>query len=194
MAGRHCEGDPAMIGKWALGATTLLLVSLATASPSAADLCFQYGSGGGIAVARGATVPAPNKCQNLALYEVGAAGLEGAATGSICQDWAGATLVFHYTYDACLGNPGGYFESATCRIELKDGRLPSTASSCRGKVNNGTFTDDTLKVWSCDADADINLRVPNDIALLCLKSRGRSHKLDSNETREKDDSQLNRSE
>ena len=183
-----------MVKKWIVGASTLTLIAIVGAGPGVADICFQYGSGGGIAVARGATVPEPNKCQNLAMYEVGATGLEGAATGSICQDWAGATLVFHYTYDACLGNPGGYFESATCRIELKDNKLPSTASGCRGKVNNGTFTDDTLKVWSCNADADINLRVPNDIALLCLRSRGRSHKLDSDQTRGKDDSQINSSE
>ena len=170
--------------------SALALITFGAADADATDLCFQYGSGGGIAVARGATLPAANKCENLALYEVGAAGLEGAATGSICQDWAGATVIYHYTYDACLGNPGGYFESATCRLQLKDGNLPTTAGSCRGKVNNSTFTDDTLKLWSCDADRDISLRVPNDLALLCLKGRGLSHKLDSQMSPGKEDLKL----
>ena len=122
------------------------------------------------------------------MYEVGAGGREGAATGSICQDWAGATVVFHYTYDACVGHPGSYFESATCRLQLNNGNLPTTSSSCRGKVNNGDFTDSTLKLWSCDADNDVSLRVPNDTAALCSIRAGFSHRLDDRITREKEDS------
>jgi len=147
----------------------------------------QYGSGGGIAVAKGASLPKPNTCQTLALYEVGAGGLEGAATGSLCQDWAGATLIYHYTYDACIGHPGSYFESATCRLQLNNGNIPTTFSSCRGKVNNGNFTDTTLKLWSCNADTDVSLRVPNDTAALCSIRSGFSHKMDDQITQGKED-------
>lgn len=174
---------------WALS-----IAAFGVTSASASDLCFQYGSGGGILVARGATLPAANKCINLPLYEVGAGGLEGAATGSLCQDWAGATLVYHYTYDACIGTPGSYFESATCRLQLNNGSIPSTSSSCRGKVNNGQFSDTTLKLWSCDADKDIALRVPNDTAALCIIRSGFSHKLEDQAPRGKEDRNLRSAE
>jgi hypothetical protein len=173
---------------------TLALIGFAATTASASDLCFQYGTGGGIIVARGAALPEPNKCVSLTLYEVGAAGLEGAATGSLCQDWAGATVLYHYTYDACLGHPGSYFESATCRLQLSNGGLPSTSSSCRGKVNNGDFTDTTLKLWSCDADKDISLRVPNDTPALCALRSGFSHKLDDQLSRGKEDRNLRSAE
>jgi hypothetical protein len=178
-----------MAQKYRTIATSLVLIVFATArSANAADLCFQYGSGGGIVVAKGATLPKANTCQSLAMYEVGAGGREGAATGSICQDWAGATVIFHYTYDACIGHPGSYFESATCRLQLNNGNLPTTSSSCRGKVNNGDFADSTLKLWSCDADNDVSLRVPNDTPALCSIRAGFSHRLDDRMMREKEES------
>jgi hypothetical protein len=179
-----------MIHRYKVLTSALALIASGATSASAADLCFQYGSGGGVLVAKGATVPAPNKCVNLALYEVGPAGLEGAATGSLCQDWAGATVVYHYTYDACIGAPGSYFESATCRLQLSNGGIPTTSSSCRGKVNNGQFSDTTLKLWSCDADKDVSLRVPNDTAALCTIRSGFSHKLDDQAPRGKEDRNL----
>jgi hypothetical protein len=89
----------------------------------------------------------------------------GLATGSICRSEEGAgapTLVFQYTYDACTG-PGGYFESATCRINLDiNGGLPTQptnqVSFCNGVyvslLPNASgpltqFNDPTLKVWYC---------------------------------------------
>jgi hypothetical protein len=72
--------------------------------PSAeADICFQYKkTGGGILVARGATLPAVNACQPLAMYEAASGGLGGAATGSICTDGTEDNMiVYHYTYDGC---------------------------------------------------------------------------------------------
>ena len=183
-----------MVGRYMTLLPALALIAFGASSAKATDLCFQYGSGGGIAVARGATLPAANKCINLALYEVGSGGLEGSATGSLCQDWAGATLVYHYTYDACIGRPGSYFESATCRLQLNNGGIPTTASSCRGKVNNGQFTDTTLKLWSCDADKDISLRVPNDTAALCTIRSGFSHKLDDQVTGGKEDRNIRSAE
>jgi hypothetical protein len=106
-------------------------------TPSArADMCIQYKkSGGGILVARGATLPAVNTCQPLAMYEAASGGLGGAATGSICTDGTSdTTVVYQYTYDGCTGN---YFESGTCRLQLNgDGQhpgdllsLPQTQSS-----------------------------------------------------------------
>ena len=52
------------------------------ASPSArADICFQYGTGGGIIVAKGASLPAPNTCLPVALVEQVEGGRIGIATG-----------------------------------------------------------------------------------------------------------------
>jgi hypothetical protein len=180
--------------RWTL-TSAMALIALTTNVAYAADLCFQYGSGGGIVVARNATIPPQNECATLALYEVGGAGLEGAATGSICQDWAGATVIFHYTYDACIGRPGSYFESATCRLKLRDqSGLPTTFSTCRGKVNNGEFTDDTLKLWSCDATKDITLRVPADDASVCQRKQSFSHGIENGMTLGKNNSKLKMNE
>ena len=176
-----------MVGRYTTLLPALALIAFGATSARAADLCFQYGSGGGITVAKGASLPKPNTCQTLAMYEVGAGGLEGSATGSLCQDWAGATLIYHYTYDACIGRPGSYFESATCRLQLNNGNLPTTFASCRGKVNNGDFADTTLKLWSCNADTDVSLRVPNDTAALCSIRSGFTHKLDDQLMRGKED-------
>jgi hypothetical protein len=139
-------------------------LSLANLPDARADLCFQYGTGGGIAVAKGAKLPEPGTCQPLALYEVGSAGRAGAANGMICRDGPGAgglTIIFHYTYDACTGR-GTYFESATCRLELGHGgpgTLPTIGSSCKGEygqalpipspVNLKNFADSTLKLDDC---------------------------------------------
>jgi hypothetical protein len=81
-------------------------LSLANPPNARADLCFQYGSGGGALVARDATLLKEGTCQPLALFESGS--LVGAANGMICRDGPGAggiTLVFYYTYDACIGAP-----------------------------------------------------------------------------------------
>jgi hypothetical protein len=152
-----------------------------------ADMCFHYRlSGGGTLVANGAKLPLPNTCASLALYEregqplnPATHGLEGSATGSICQDWAGATVVFHYTYDGCMG-PDSYFESGTCRLQLKDGNLPTTGSTCRGTYIAGTsvgrFRNSNDAVLEpCDA-SDVNWRVPNDSAGLCLSRSGFFHR------------------
>jgi hypothetical protein len=137
-------------------------------SPSArADLCFHYTkTGGGTHVLRGATLPAANTCQPVAMYEVG--GLAGAATGSICLDGFGDnTVVFHYTFDACTGS---YFESGTCRLQLaNDGSLPTISSTCR--ITLGVFyveVDDGV-LESCDATT-FALQVPGGGGGQCLGS------------------------
>ncbi len=98
-----------MLRKGLLFIAALGLV-VASAPSARADICFQYQkSGGGILVAQGATtIPAVNACQPLAMYEGAVGGLGGAATGSICTDGTeDTTIVYHYTYDGCIGN---YFE------------------------------------------------------------------------------------
>jgi hypothetical protein len=112
-------------------------------SPSArADLCFRYvTTGGGTLVMQGVTLPAPNTCQPVAMYEAvdaPAPGLGGAATGSICFGGAdGRTIVFQYTYDGCTGN---YFESGICRLQLpNDLSLPTISSTCRLTLGSGIF-------------------------------------------------------
>jgi hypothetical protein len=71
----------------------------------------------------GATLPAlPNSCTPVTLVEQSEGGRGGIATGSIFMGDTGSsrpTLVYQYTYDACAG-PGGYFESATCPIDITD--------------------------------------------------------------------------
>jgi hypothetical protein len=146
---------------------TAFLVPVFASTPGArADMCFQYGTGGGVAIAIGAKVPAINTCTPVSLVEQIYGGRLGLATGSICRSEEGSsrpTLVFQYTYDACSG-PGGYFESATCRIDLGiNGDLPTTQpkdqnSWCNGVFANPAphqsgplthFNDPTLRVWYC---------------------------------------------
>src|SRR5262249_1599339 len=118
--------------------TAALGLFVASAPVAKADMCFRYTlSGGGTQVARAATLPAANTCQPLAFFESG--GLSGAATGSMCVDNDNFTVVFQYTYHGCVGFPGSYVESATCRLQLQDGSLPTTSSSCRGTANGGAF-------------------------------------------------------
>lgn len=154
-----------MLRKRLLLIATLGLVVI-SAPIAKADLCFSYKkTGGGILVARGATLPVTNACQPLAMYEAG--GLIGAATGSICQDGFGdITVLFHYTYDGCASN---YFESGTCRLQLqRDGNLPTVSSTCRITTGNGVyyleFDDGTLE--SCDG-SQFALRVPNGGGAAC---------------------------
>jgi len=127
-------------------------------SPGArADICFQYGSGGAPGVAKGAKLPDRNTCVPLAIFEANEPGTRiGAANAMLCRD-NDITLVYHYNYDACTG-PGGYSESATCRLAIPTGDLPSTSSNCNGQYTvlmpNQTgpakqFTDLTLKAWYC---------------------------------------------
>ena len=161
---------------------------VASAPGARADMCFHYkNSGGGTLVAKGAKLPPVNTCEPLALYEREGQppspfthGLEGAATGSICQDWAGATVVFHYTYDACMG-PDSYFESGTCRFKLDNsGNIPTTDSTCRGTYIGGTsvgrfHNSGDAVLEPCDGN-DVNWQVPNDTAGLCLSRSGFFHK------------------
>jgi hypothetical protein len=161
-------------------------VLLTTSAPAEADMCFHYKvSLGGTLVARGAKLPAANTCDSFALYEregqplnPATHGLEGAGTGSICQDVAGATVVFQYTYDGCLG-PTSYFESGTCRLKLENGNLPTTSSTCRGTyiggTSIGTFSNhDDAILEPCDGN-DVNWQVPNDTSALCQLRSGFSH-------------------
>jgi len=64
-------------------------LSLANPPDARADLCFRYGSGGGILVAKGVTIPNQGMCRSLALYEVGLGG-RGALQTAWC---AGTALV-----------------------------------------------------------------------------------------------------
>jgi hypothetical protein len=142
----------------------LLIAALTLVAGSAqnarADMCIQYKkTGGGILVAQGARVPAVNTCQPLAMYEAAIGGLGGAATGSICTDGTSdTTLVYHYTYDGCTGD---YFESGTCRLQLNEGNLPTTSSTCRITLGGGVFylEIDDLQIWTCDGSQG-SLRVP----------------------------------
>jgi hypothetical protein len=131
---------------------------LVTSTGANADICFQYGTGGAPAVAKGAKLPAPNSCVPLALFEANEFGTRlGAANAMLCRD-NDITLVYHYNYDACTG-PGSYSESATCRLAIPNGDLPSASSNCNGQYTgllpNQTgpakqFSDFTLKAWYCD--------------------------------------------
>ncbi len=173
--------------------TLLLIASLAPAiaiMPGArADICFEYGTGGGTSVAKGAKVPPVNTCIRVTPVDLGAR--LGVATGSICQVFpqtGSPMIVFQYTYDACTG-PGSWFESATCRIRLSDtGDLPSErdpgqSSSCNGiyaapdtnKTSPVTqFSDISLRVWDC---TNSNLSVPTGSPGQCIGSppMSRSH-------------------
>ncbi len=161
------------------------IVPLFLVTPAArADICFEYGSGGGISVAKGASLPAANACTRVTLVDQGQR--VGLATGSICnaEGTGYPLLVLQYTYTAC-GGPGSYFESATCRIRLlEQGDLPrekdpGQVSSCNGVYadpqtgNTGPmvgFTDLTLKAWSCTNFPS----VPGADPVACF-ARGRSH-------------------
>ena len=134
--------------------------SLANLPDAKADLCFRYSTGGGILVAKGVKLIEPGTCQPLALYEsqeIGSGG--GAANGMICRDEF--IIIFHYTYDACIG-PGSLFSSATCRLELGHGgtgTLPTIGSGCR--VTDGgaattphavlfrNYTDSSMQITEC---------------------------------------------
>ena len=138
-----------------LSSAAVIGLSLANPPNARADLCFHYSTGGGTLVARDATLPRESTCQPLALFEAG--GRIGAANGMLCRDTVGgATLVFHYTYDACVG-PGSYFESATCRLQINNaGSLPTVSGICRGVFASGsghqtltTFVDGSPKIEQC---------------------------------------------
>jgi len=145
--------------------TAFLMPVFASTPGARADMCFQYGTGGGIIIAIGAKVPTINTCTPVSLVEQIYGGRLGLATGSICRSEEGSsrpTLVFQYTYDACTG-PGGYFESATCRIDLNiNGDLPTQPTNQNSYCNGvyvslppgqsgplKQFNDATLKVWYC---------------------------------------------
>jgi hypothetical protein len=164
----------------------LIGLSLAIPPDARADLCFRYSTGGGMSVARDATLPKEGTCQTLALFETG--GRIGAATGMICRDGPGAggvTLVFNYTYDACIG-PGYYFESATCRAQLdNNGNLPTVSSFCRGMYAAGShapltltpFLDPTLKIEQCAGEI-----VPGGGGGQCYAGRGLSQREDEKQS------------
>jgi hypothetical protein len=147
-------------------------------SASAADLCFRYTtSGGGTLVMKGVTLPAPNTCQPVAMYEGVDApepGLGGAATGSLCFGGAdGRTIVFQYTYDGCTGN---YFESGICRLQLSnDLSLPTVSSSCRLTLGSGVFyvEVDDAQIYSCDST---QIPLPGGGGGQCISDRFRPHR------------------
>jgi hypothetical protein len=126
-------------------------------SPSVqADLCFhypnhQFGALAGTLVAKGATPPAENTCETLAMYEVDGPdkGLKGSAIGVVCRNSAkvfpnnGPMFSFYFVYNACLGP--GKFEAVTCQLKVggADSPLPTTQSSCRGVISSLFFGDKT---------------------------------------------------
>ena len=59
------------------------MVPLFQANTAWADICFEYGSGGGISVAKGASLPGINACTRVTLVDQG--NRAGLATGSICN-------------------------------------------------------------------------------------------------------------
>jgi hypothetical protein len=158
-------------------------LSLANLPDAKADLCFRYSTGGGILVAKGVKLIEPGTCQPLALFEIGP-GAGGAANGMICRDGPGAgglSIIFHYTYDACLG-PGSWFESGTCTLELGHGgtgTLPTIGSSCRITYGAAGSTptnvilqnkvDPTGKLDDCGG---ANIPVPGSGGGLCLQRLG----------------------
>src|SRR5262249_36006080 len=92
---------------------------------------------------------------------------------------------FQYTYDACSG-PGGYFESATCRIDLNsNGDLPRDKPSDQNSWCNGVyvglqpnqsgplhqFNDPTLKAWTCTGGPFV---VPDGGSAACFAGRLRT--------------------
>jgi hypothetical protein len=177
--------------------TAFLLPVFASAPVAQADICFQYGTGGGIAIAIGAKVPPVNTCTPVSLVEQIYGGRLGLATGSICNSEQGSsrpTLVFQYTYDACSG-PGGYFESATCRIDLEvpSGNLPNQPSNqnswCNGVYvslpsnQSGPltqFNDSTLKAWNCTGGPFV---VPGGGSAQCFARRLRDRTVESPATK-----------
>jgi hypothetical protein len=168
-----------MLRKALMLVVALGFVGTSPPNATASDICFHYSSsGGGILVAPGASLPARNTCQPLAMYEAAAGGLVGAATGSLCMDGTGGnTLVYHYTYDGCSGD---YHESGTCRIQIGTGVLPTSpdsgqGSTCRITLGNGVFyhEDPDLKAWTCDA-SQLALAVPGGGGGECLLEKRRT--------------------
>jgi hypothetical protein len=112
-------------------------------------------TGGGVLVMQGVTLPAPNTCQPVAMYEAVGGTFAGAATGMICLDGTdNRTLVLQYTFVGCTAD---YFESGICRLQLSGdiGGLPTTSSTCRLTLGNGIFyreVNDAV-ISSCSASA-----------------------------------------
>jgi len=100
--GRHSVAElwrTTMLRKGVL-LTTFFLPVLASVPGARADICFQYGTGGGVVIAIGAKVPPVNTCTPVSLIEQIYGGRLGLATGSICNSEQGSsrpTLVFQYT-------------------------------------------------------------------------------------------------
>jgi hypothetical protein len=57
-------------------------LSLPNLPDAKADLCFRYGTGGFL-VAKGATLPAQNTCESLALFEPDQSGGRGGAANGL---------------------------------------------------------------------------------------------------------------
>ena len=139
------------------GLTFIVALGLIGASvPSAqAHLCFRYGTGGGTLVARGAQLPNTNECRTLSFFEAG--GYRGAATGSICRDRNGATVMFHYVYHSCNGPT--YFETGTCRLDVQHGGGLPAIGECRLTANQTGLPnpDSTPVLESCDLELQEDL-------------------------------------
>ena len=146
---------------------TALGIVVASVPSAKADMCFSYTkTGGGVLVMQGVTLPAPNTCQPVAMYEAAPGTFGGAATGMICHDGTdGRTIVFQYTFDGCTAD---YFESGICRLQLpNDLSLPTISSTCRLTLGSGIFyreVDDAV-ISSCDSKA---LPVPGGGGGQCL--------------------------
>jgi hypothetical protein len=124
--------------------TPILMMAMGlvcASSASAQDLCFNYTtSGGGIFVAKGLTLPAPNTCKPFNAAEKVAPGggnIIGGLTGTLCRDSGVSGLpnyILHYSSHSCgysfSKDGASYFESGFCRFI---GR-PPVKGSCRGTV------------------------------------------------------------
>ena len=139
------------------GLTLIMTLGFISASAlsARADLCFHYGSGGGIAIAKGGKIPPKNTCGSLAMFEVG--GYLGAATGSICTAADTQSAIYHYVFQACT--PTHYFETGTCTFGLQNGALPQGGSTGECNIVHtdpntsptpvGGF-DSTLNISNCE--------------------------------------------
>ncbi len=113
--------------------TLLLIASLVPAiaiTPGArADICFEYGSGGGTSVAKGAKVPPVNTCIRVTPVDLGAR--LGVATGSICQ-------VFLAVQRSRSGRRLPRVRAAVCRRQYPVGGMlgPCEAQILRGASGN----------------------------------------------------------
>ena len=126
---------------------------------SNADICFQYGTGGAPLVARGLSLPAKNSCVPLALFEANEFGTRLSALQTVCSVETMHTRLCITTIITRVQVLATSRSSATCRLAMYTGDLPSTSSNCNGQYSaplaNQTgpvkqFSDFSLKAWYCN--------------------------------------------